>query len=144
MRDLAGRCSGQRENCLGTCPSRWISKDRGECLGITASDRRDYVGELIACECGSYADDTRAVGFVNWVPVMRLHVGRKKGMTVDFLPRMVTVFVFACLLLQNSRPTFAAFTTGNVLNLLLLIRYVPENKKKTHKGRIANDRRHDC
>ncbi|XP_014487307.1 PREDICTED: lachesin-like isoform X2 [Dinoponera quadriceps] len=105
MRDLAGRCCGQRENR----PSRWISKERNECLGIVASDRRDYVGELIGCECGPYADDTRAVGFVNWV--MRLHVGRKKGMTVDFLPRMVTVFVFACLLLQNSRPTFAAFTT---------------------------------
>lgn len=121
MRDLAGRCSGQRANCLEANSARWISKERNECLGIVASDRRDYVGELIGCECGSYADDTRAVGFVNWVPVMRLHVGRKKGMTVDFLPRMVTVFVFACLLLQNSRPTFAAFTTGNV-KILLLIR----------------------
>lgn len=128
MRDLAGRCAGQREgNCLDVCPSRWISKERNECLGIVASDRGDYVGELIGCECGACADDTRAVGFINWVPVMRLHAGRKKGMTVDFLPRMLAAFVFACLLLQNSRPTFAAFTTGNV-QVLLLLRYFPEER----------------
>lgn len=129
MRVLAGRCSRQRENRLDACPSR-ISKERNECLGIIGSDRADFcVGELIECECGSYADDTRAVGFVNWVPVMRLHAGRRKGMTdFDFLPRMVTAFVFACLLLQNSRPTFAAFTTGNV-EILLLIKYFPGKRE---------------
>lgn len=51
---------------------------------------------------------------------MQLHAGRRKRMTVNFLSRMVAVFVFACLLLQNGRSTFAAYTTGNVKFILLI------------------------
>lgn len=79
-------------------------------FGIVASDRGDFVGETIECECESY---TRDIGFLIRISVMQLHVGSSKGMTVNFLPRMVAIFAFACLLLQNSRLT-AAFTTGKV------------------------------
>lgn len=119
MKDRTGDPSGQREKCFNAC-SCWTPERRNECrLGVRVigSDWRDSNGEPIECECGSY---TRDIEFVNCrISVMQLHAGRRKGMTVNFLPRMVAVFVFACLLLQNGRSTFAAFTTGNVKFVLL-------------------------
>jgi len=97
-------------------------RDGNECrLGVIGSDWRDSTGEPIECEC-----ESRDIEFVNRISVMQLHAGRRKGMTVNFLPRMVAVFVFACLLLQNGRSTFAAFTTGNVK--FVLPRYYSKRK----------------
>jgi len=117
MKDRTGGFSDQREKCFNVCPC-WIPDEgRSECcLRVIGSDWKDSTGEPIECECGSYIRD---IEFVNRISVMQLHAGRRKGMTVNFLPRMVAVFVFACLLLQNGRSTFAAFTTGNVKFVLL-------------------------
>lgn len=116
MREPDGRFARREQWCFDE-RTRWIVEERDECLDTVVSDWKEPppVGELIECKCESCADDTRRdVGSVDRVSVMLLHVGRRKGMTVNFLPRMVAVFVFACLLLQNARPTLAAFTTGNV------------------------------
>lgn len=108
MKDRTGSPSDQREKCVNACPC-WTPEERSEChLGVIGSDWKDSTGEPIECECGSYIRD---IEFVNRISVMQLHAGRRKRMTVNFLPRMVAVFVFACLLLQNGRSTFAAFTT---------------------------------
>ncbi|XP_024876126.1 lachesin-like [Temnothorax curvispinosus] len=108
MKDRTGAPSNQREKCFNGCPC-WTPEERSECrLGVIGSDWRDSTGEPIECECESYIRD---IEFVNRISVMQLHAGRRKGMTFNFLPRMVAVFVFACLLLQNGRSTFAAFTT---------------------------------
>lgn len=125
MKDHTEGPTDQREKCFNACPC-WAPEGRSECrLGVIGSDWRDSTGEPIECECGSY---TRDIEFVNRISVMQLHAGRRKGMTVIFLPRMVAVFVFACLLLQNGRSTFAAFTTGNVK--FVLLRYLLNRKHK--------------
>lgn len=113
MRNRTNCSELDEKKCFNTC-SRSTPEKRNECSGVVvASDYwRDSIGEPIECEYGSCIRD---IEFFNRISVMQLHVGRKKGMIVNFLPRMVAVFVFVCLLLlQNGRPTFAAFTTGKV------------------------------
>ncbi|XP_076675466.1 lachesin isoform X2 [Andrena cerasifolii] len=74
---------------------------------------RDLVGVSINCECGSHVDRAcgTAVGSAKLLPGMRMPVKRSKEMAFNLLPRMVVFFVFVCFLLQDSRPTSAAFTT---------------------------------
>lgn len=101
--------SGSRRSFRG-----W--NDDLECSNGPLRATGDLVSVSINCGCGSYVDRGfgTAAGFDKLQSEMRVPVKRGREMAFNLLPRMAAFFVFVCLLLQDTRLTSAAFTTGNV------------------------------
>lgn len=100
--DSSGRgCAGERRFCGSF--REW--KDEVE-------RRDDSVGVSVRCGCGSYAGRDCDNGSANLQPRMLVLVKRSKETGFNLVTRMAAVFVIACLLLMDTRPTSAAFNNG--------------------------------
>lgn len=100
--DSSGRgCAGERRFCGSF--REW--KDEVE-------RRDDSVGVSVRCGCGSYAGRDCDNGSANLQPRMLVLVKRSKETGFNLVTRMAAVFVVACLLLMDTRPTSAAFNNG--------------------------------
>ncbi|XP_076289986.1 lachesin [Lasioglossum baleicum] len=101
------RSSGSRRSHRG-----WndrLPSDQTTTLDKTARDSPGVIDfDPVICGCRSYGDRGCASEFESPLPVS---VKRSREMAFSFLPRMAAFFVFACLLLQDGRPTYAMFTT---------------------------------
>lgn len=74
--------------------------------------RRDSVGVSVRCGCGAYAGRDCDNELANLQPRMLVLVKRRRETGFNLATRMATVFVIACLLLMDTRPTSAAFNNG--------------------------------
>ncbi|XP_076750319.1 lachesin isoform X2 [Xylocopa sonorina] len=88
---------------------RGWENDLGSSYGLWG-DIRDSLGVSVRCGCSSYADRACANGFVKLQPKMLVLFRGGKETAFNLVPRMA-IFVVACLLLLDTRPTSAAFTT---------------------------------
>ncbi|XP_026675546.1 lachesin-like isoform X2 [Ceratina calcarata] len=71
---------------------------------------QDSRGVLVRCGCGSFAD--RAYFNIGLADLSKMLVlVKQKDVTFNLVPRMAAIFFVACLLLLDTRPTSAAFTT---------------------------------
>ncbi|XP_078036509.1 lachesin [Augochlora pura] len=84
----------------------------------TGSDpARDSAGPVgfstaaAVCGCQSLAEQRACATGSESASRIPVSVKRNSDMAFSFLPRMAAFFVFACLLIQDGRPTSAAFTT---------------------------------
>ncbi|XP_006560786.2 lachesin isoform X3 [Apis mellifera] len=75
--------------------------------------RRDSVGVSVRCGCGAYAGRDCDNELANLQPRMLVLVKRRRETGFNLATRMAAVFVIACLLLMDTRPTSAAFNNGN-------------------------------
>ncbi|KOX74082.1 hypothetical protein WN51_14162 [Melipona quadrifasciata] len=73
-----------------------------------SEEARDSVGVSVRCGCGSYADRACVTGFAKLQRKVSVLVRGSKEAVSNVVPRMAAIFVVVCLLLLDTRPTFAA------------------------------------
>ncbi|XP_061927853.1 lachesin isoform X6 [Apis cerana] len=86
-------------------------------LESSGEERRDSVGVSVRCGCGSYAGRDCDNELANLQPRMLVLVKRRRETGFNLVTRMAAVFVIACLLLMDTRPTSAAFNNVTVVSV---------------------------
>lgn len=104
LSDRSGRACADERRCE---PFREWQDDLESSYELS-EEARDSVGVSVRCGCGSYADRACVTGFAKLQRKVLVLVRGSKETVSNIVPRMAAIFVVVCLLLLDTRPTFAA------------------------------------
>ncbi|XP_043529498.1 uncharacterized protein LOC122539003 isoform X2 [Frieseomelitta varia] len=104
LSDRSGRACADERRCG---PFREWQDDLESSYELS-EEARDSVGVPVRCGCGSYADRACVNGFAKLQRKVLVLVRGSKETVSNVVPRMAAIFVVVCLLLLDTRPTFAA------------------------------------